>query len=203
MKRRWMLGAALGLGLAGARCSVLPNQPYLQRHDWPLVVRRPTSVPPRALGKTLLVRSLQAAPGLESRGLRTLQPDGSVRSDFYNQWAVQPADGVTDDLRRWLEASGLFAAVLAPGSLVQSQFALEGELTALHADLANNTATAALTLVLIDQNPSPVRVLLQKTMRATVGLTGTDPTALVHAQLAALEDLLRQSEAAIAAVVRK
>jgi cholesterol transport system auxiliary component len=200
-RRRLTLGAALGL--AAARCSLLPSQPYVELREWPLSVSRPASLPPRAHGKTLLVRTIQAAPGLDGRGLRVLQADGSVRSEFYERWAVQPADGVTDSLRRWLAASGLFAAVLAPGSVSSSDLALEGELTALHVDLANNTGTVALAVVLIDQHPNPVRVLLQKTERATVALTSTDTPALVHAQIAALEEVLRATEADIAAAVRR
>jgi cholesterol transport system auxiliary component len=199
-RRRLMLGAALGL--TTARCSILPSQPYVELREWPLSVSRPASVPPRTHGKTLLVRTIQAAPGLDGRGLRVLQADGSVRSEFYERWAVQPAEGVTDSLRRWLAASGLFAAVLAPGSVLLSDLALEGELTALHVDRANNTATVALAVVLIDQRPNPVRVLLQKTERARVALTTTDTPALVHAQMAALEAVLRATEADVAAAVR-
>ena len=199
-RRRLMLGAALGLSVA--RCSVLPSQPYVELREWPLSVARPATLPPRAQGKTLLVRTMQAAPGLDGRGLRVLQADGSVRSEFYERWAVQPAEGVTDNLRRWLAASGLFAAVLAPGSVAPSDVVLEGELTALHVDLAHNTATAALVVVLIDQHPNPVRVLLQKTERATVALTTTDTPGLVHAQIAALEEVLRATEADVAAAVR-
>jgi cholesterol transport system auxiliary component len=202
MRRRRAL-ATMALALAAAGCSVLPSQPYLQRQDWPLTVSPPDTAPPARRGKTLLVRNLQAAPGLNARGLRVLQPNGSVKVEFYDQWAVLPADGVTDDLKRWLEASGLFAAVLAPGSIIQPDLTLEGELTALHADIANNTATVALALVLIDQHPNPAKILLQKTVRASVPLGGTTTPDLVHAQIAALEQVLARSEADIAAAMRR
>lgn len=194
MMRRSLIGG-LGLAALGAGCSVLPSQPYLQRRDWPLAITRPQSLPPRPAGRILLVRTVQAAPGLEGRGLRTVQADGSVRSAFYEQWAVPPAEAADDDLRRWLAASGLFAAVVAPGSRLTPDLVLEGELTVLHADLASGQAQAALALVLIDQHPTPARVLLQRTVMATVKLDGTDPPALVRAQRAALEAVLRQTEA--------
>ena len=107
MKRRWLLlgGAALG------GCSLLPQQPYLQRRDWPLDVQRAQVLPPRPRGPVLLVRSIRAAPGLEVRGLQWLLRDGSVHVDYYEQWAVPPAQAVEDDLRRWLANAGLFSAV--------------------------------------------------------------------------------------------
>jgi cholesterol transport system auxiliary component len=199
MRRRRMLGGAIAAALGGAGCSVLPSQPYLQRRDWPLEAARPSMLPPRQGGRVLLVRSIQAAPGLEARGLSVLQPDGSVRTDFYEQWAVPPAQAVDDDLRRWLAASGLFAGVLASGSRLPAELVLEGELTALHADLGIGTARAALALVLIDQQPSPARILLARTVSASIKLAGTDPPSLVRAQVAAVASMLRLTEEELAA----
>jgi ABC-type uncharacterized transport system auxiliary subunit len=193
-----MLGGTIGLTLAAAGCSVLPTQPYLQRRDWPLTISRPLTLPLRQGGRVLLVRTLQAGPGLEARGLRVVQPDGSVKSEFFEQWAVLPAEGVDDDLRRWLAASGRFAAVLAPGSRMRADLVLESELTALNADLRTGTAHAALALVLIDQRTGADRVLLQRTESAEVKLEGTDPPALERAQIAALEAVLQQTETVLA-----
>ena len=104
-------------GLAGlGGCSVLPQTPYVQRRDWPLDVRRPTTAVAPKQGRVLLVRAVRAGPGLGDRGLRWLLPDGSVHVDFYEQWAVPPAEAVEDDTRRWLADSGLFIAVVATGS---------------------------------------------------------------------------------------
>jgi len=214
MRRRRLLGGmaatALTTALGGAGCSVLPGQPYLQRRDWPLVVRRPgefaadlpgnlPAAPPRRPdGRVLLVRTVQAGPGLEARGLQTVQQDGSLQTAFYEQWAVPPAEAIDDDLRRWLADSGGFAAVVAPGSRMTADLVLEGELVALHADLGIGMARAALALVLIDQRPSPARIRLERTEAASVRLDGTDPPALVRAQLAAVAAVLRQTEADLA-----
>lgn len=201
MRRRMILAGAIGAALSAGACSVLPSRPYLERRDWPLMVTRPQAVPPPRRAPVLLVRILQAAPGLEPRGLRVVQPDGSVRTEFYEEWVVPPAAAVDDDLRRWLAASGLFAAVLAPGSRMPADLVLEGELTVLHADLGGKTADAALALVLIDLHPTPARVLLQRTVRASVKLDGTDPPALVRAQVEAVTAVLGQTEAALAAAL--
>jgi hypothetical protein len=59
-----------------------------------------------------------------------------------------------------------------------------------------------LALVLLDQRPSPIRVLLQKTENAEVKLSGNDPPAIVEALKAALVEVLRQTERDVAAAVR-
>ena len=198
MRRRWLLAG--GVALAG--CSVLPQQAYVQRREWPLDVDRTPVLPPRARGRVLLVRSVRAAPGLESRGLQWLQRDGSLHVDFYEQWAVPPAQAVEDDLRQWLGDAGLFRAVLAPGSRLDADLVLEGELDTFLADLNAGVARASVALVLLDQRPGTVKVLLQKTATAEVTLTDTAPPGLVEALKAALVAVFGKAERDIAAAAR-
>ena len=202
MRRRWLLAAPAWL----TACSVLPNRPYLQKREWPLDVTRPTTLPPRSGGKTLLVRSLRPAPGLEARGLQVMDGDGSIRTSFYEEWAVPPADAVEDDLRRWLAASGLFKAVLAPGSRASADLALEGELLELLATDAaaapgQPTTRASLGLTLIDLHPNPARVLLQADVSVAAALPGPDPVQLARSGQEAVRLLLAAAEQRIARVV--
>jgi cholesterol transport system auxiliary component len=198
MRRRRLLAGAAALG----GCSVLPQAPYVQRRDWPLDVRREASLPPRPRGRVLLVRTIRAAPGLEARGLQWLQQDGSVHIDFYEQWAVPPAQAVEDDLRRWLADAGLFSAVVAPGSRLNADFILEGELDSFVADISANSARVAVALVLLDQRLTPTKVLLQKTESAETRLTGTEPPAIAAGLKAALVEVLRSAETDVAAAAR-
>ena len=105
---------------------MVPQAAYVQRTVWPLTVRRKVALPPRRGGKVLVVRDLTAGPGLDQRGVQWLLPNGSLHVDYYNQWAVPPAEGVTDDLRRWLADSGLFAAVVGPDSGVAGDYCAGG-----------------------------------------------------------------------------
>ena len=198
MRRRVVLAGIAALG----GCSVLPAAPYVQRRDWPLDVRRDAVLPPRPRGRVLLVRSVQPAPGLEARGLQWLQKDGSVHIDFYEQWAVPPAQAVEDDLRQWLTDAGLFRAVVATGSVLAPDFILEGQLNAFIADINRGVARVSLALVLLDQRLTPIKVPLQKTESAEVKLVGTDPPAIANGLKAALADVLRQSETDVAAATR-
>ena len=193
LPRRAILAGAAAL----SGCSVIPAAKYVQPVEWPLTVRRPVALPPRAGGKVLVVRELTPAPGLERRGVQWLRPNGSLHVDFYNQWAVPPAQGVTDDLRRWLAESGLFAAVVGPDSGVAGDLVLEGELTAFLGDPARRQARVALALVLIAARAAPAKVLAQRTITGRAPLSAAPPADVVAALTAALAEAMERMEAAL------
>ncbi len=197
MRRRIFLAAttAAALGLAGCGLS---ERPYEEKRDWPLTTRRPEHLAANPRGKVILLRSMQAGPGLETRGLRSLRADGSVRSDFYETWAVPPAQGVEAALRDWLSACGRYAAVLAPGSRVTPDLILETTLTEFVADPPHGRARAAMTLVVLDNHGADARVRTQRVLAAEAPLAGDDAPAIAHALLAALASLLESAEQALA-----
>jgi cholesterol transport system auxiliary component len=189
MKRRTVLVA---LALAGCGLS---ERPYVERRDWPLTVSRPDPLPPRAGGRVLLVRSVQAGPGMDARGLQTLRPDGSLDIAFYDEWGALPAEAVEQDLRAWLAQSGLFSAVTAAGSQVTTDLVLESRLTALIADPQAHEAKATLSILLVHEELLTTPVLLQATITGRAPLPGNaDARAKVEAMKAAVADMLGKVE---------
>jgi len=193
--RRWLMGGALALTGCG-----LSERPYLQKRVWPLVVQRPDMRAPNPRGRTLLIRTMEAGPGLEARGLQSLQEDGSVRVNFYEEWAVPPAQGVEASLRQWLAGSGLFAAILAPGSRMEADWVLEATLTAFVAEPTKNRVRAAMTMVVLDQRHSGTRVLAQRALTTEAPLANAEAPAIAAALLQALETMLAQAEQALASL---
>jgi len=198
MNRRWVLAGLSALG----GCSMLPNVPYEPRREWPLTLDRPSVLPPDTGGPVLLVRMMAAAPGLEARGLQWLRPDGSVHVDFYEQWAVPPAQAVEAALRQWLANSGRFAAVVGPGSRMPATLVLEPELTTLIADPQRHVARAAVALVLLGRRHDRDSVLLQQTIAAEAPLAETPLAetgvpAMVAAMRSALLRVLTETEKAL------
>ena len=193
MKRRYLIAGSAWL----AGCSVLPTREYQQRRDWPLEPRRPSVAPPVRNGRVLQVRTMTAAPGLEARGVQWLLKDGSVNVDYYEQWAVPPAQAMEEGLRRWLAESGRYAAVIPLGSRVVPDLVLETELTALVADPRTGLARAALALVLLEPRGDGARVRLQRTETAEVRLGGSDAVAIVEALREAAVAVLGLAEAAL------
>lgn len=203
MQRRRLLAAPLILAGSGLLTACgLSERPYTERRQWPLIARRPAPAPSRterARGSRpiLLVRNLRAGPGLEVRGLQTLQADGSIRTDFYEEWAAPPAQGAEEALRAWLTESGLYSAVTASGSRLEPDQVLEGELTGLWTIPATNQAHCAVGITIVAQRASTVRVILQHRFTAEATLAGTSPREAVEAQAAALANVLAQVEAAL------
>lgn len=192
--RRAVLVGAAALG----GCSVLPQPKYVQRSTWPLNVAPPAQLPARKGGKVLLVRDFQAAPGLDQLGVQWLNADGSLHVDFYNQWEVTPAQAASYDARRWLAASGLFAAVVSPDSGLAPDLVLEAELVGFVADPRVLQGRAALAVTLLNPHAVPGRVLTQRTLSATALMTVDSPAGVVAAQRVALANMLRQTETLLA-----
>ncbi|CAH2604260.1 ABC_trans_aux domain-containing protein [Rhodovastum atsumiense] len=188
--------AALGLLLALAGCG-LATRPYAERRQWPLRVRRPQALPPPARGPVLLIRDLAAGPGLEARGLQSIAADGSIRTEFYEEWSVPPAQAVQEAVRAWLAEAGLFQAVILSGSRLGADLVLEGELTALWTLPAQNRAHAALGLTVLRQLPVEAGLLLQTRLEADAPLAAATPQASAQAMEAAVAGLCGQVEAAL------
>ena len=188
MKRRAVM---IPLVLAG--CG-LAERPYAERRQWPLAVMRPGALPPRVGGKVLEVRTVRAGPGLEARGFQALGVEGSIATEFYEEWSVPPAQGAEEAVRGWLGAAGLFAAVLAPGSRVSADYVIEGDLGALWTEPAAGGALAAMGVTLIAMQGEQPRVVMQRRYRETAALMGAGPAAAAQGMLAALALVLARLE---------
>jgi ABC-type uncharacterized transport system auxiliary subunit len=197
MTRRLLLIAPLAL----AACSVLPDRPYVETRRFPLEPRR--DAPPRTGRgrRSLLVRTIRAGAGMETRSLRTIRPDGTESLDFYAEWAAPPAEAAEQALRRWLLESRLFSAILAPGSRLAPDFVLEGELTRLAADQGAGVARAEMTLLLVDERNGS-RLVGQMVSAGTAPLaSGTAPPTPEQAaegMVVALGNALASLEQALA-----
>ncbi len=193
MNRRLILLAPFAFT---ACASLLPAQKYIARTNWPLDPLPPAQNPANPSGPILMVRPITAAPGLDQQGLQSLAPGGSLTIDYYNNWAVQPADAVTQALINWTQASGAFSAVITPGSRLTPTLIVEGEITQFLADPAHAQATAVLTLVLIKPASGLTTTALplaQTRITGTAPLTGTTQAAQATAQSAALANALTQA----------
>jgi len=193
MRRRIVLAAPAVLAACG-----LSERPYVERRDWPLDIANPSPRPSPRRGEVLLVRAIRAGPGLDARGLQSIQPDGSIRTSFYEEWAVPPAEGVEDALRRWLAASGRFAAVTASGSRLSADLVLEGELTALWSEPAEGVARAAIGITVLRERGVNETVRLARAFSATAPLPDKTPQGEVEGMRAALAAVFRQIETALA-----
>ena len=180
--------------------SVLPQQKYIPRTVWPLQPLPPSSHPASASGPVLLVRTINAAPGLEQRGLQSLTPEGNLQVDYYNLWAASPAMALTQGIMNWAQACGAFSAVVTPGSQLTPGLIIEGDLSTLLVDLAKNEARAQMTILVIKPATTiagGAQPLAQIKLTGTAPLRGQSPEAQVDAQTQAVASLLAQTVAVL------
>jgi Uncharacterized protein conserved in bacteria len=199
----------VALCLAATACVKLERQP-LDKHFYALEVARPApgqavAVPAQSPA-TLLVRRLQVAPRAAGRELVYRTAPSDWTADFYNQFFVSPADMLTQDLRAWLASSQVFANVVDPGSLAESGYILEGNVSALHGDFAAKPAQAVaeMQFILLKPEDGERKILLTREYRKTAPLAANNPQELVRALREAVSGVYADLEADLrAALARK
>jgi cholesterol transport system auxiliary component len=146
---------------------------------------------------TLRVAPLTVAPPFEGRNFIYRNTDLNYESDFYHEFLVAPRALLTEQVRGWLQASGLFRAVLDPASKDDATHSLAGHVTELYADFRVKTAPRAVLAVhflLTREGPSAPEMIFQKTYRQDTPADNRSPEALARAWSKALEQLLTALE---------
>jgi ABC-type uncharacterized transport system auxiliary subunit len=193
VRRRALLAAAV---LGG--CGNPLSRPYPEKRLYVLEARRPVALPAPARGRTLVVRSVTAAPGMEGRGLVTRRPGNVQESDFWNEFFTAPAAMVQESLRRWLADAGLFAAVLDQGSAGRADLALESVLVAALGDGTDPAAPVArlhLQTLLLGLDRTPPRIVARGDYDRRVPLPALAPEVVAPGLSQALALVLADLEA--------
>ena len=193
IRPQWRGACIVILCLLSGCGSLLPSQPYMARADWPLAPMPPMQQVPAPDGKVVVVRNLAAGPGLDRRGVATITSSGSVNYDYYNQWAVDPAAAASGALTDWLAASGKFSAIVGPGSRLDPDLIVEGELTEFVADSTTGQSRATITLTVLDADNGVHTLIGQRRLQGLAPLADTAPADVIRSERAALADALRQS----------
>ena len=129
---------------------------------------------------------------------RIIYREGSFRREayVYYKWRANPGDVVTYFLRRDLQHSGLFKAVVAGDSRLESEYTLEGTVDDfLEWDKKNGwEALLAISITLIQENEPDItkRILFQKTYTSIQPCRQKNPMALSEAMSTALSEVSEQ-----------
>lgn len=198
--RRSLLLAAPALA---AGCDNPLSRPFPEKALFVLDVRRPQRLAPNPRGRVLVLRTVTPAPGAELRGVVTRLPGGQQRADFWNEFFAPPAALVQDQLRTWLADSGLFAAVVDPGTRATPSLALEPALNGLFADasVAPPVARAQLQTLLLGLDRTPPRVLAKGEHDRAAQLASLEPAAIVAGLNVALAAVFAEIEASLRAAL--
>jgi cholesterol transport system auxiliary component len=92
---------------------------------------------------TLSVQHFSVDPAFADRNLIYRLGEYKYEPDYYREFLVSPSTMITEQTRQWLADSGVFAQVLPRASRLQSEYTLEGSVTALYGDFRDEAAPAA------------------------------------------------------------
>jgi ABC-type uncharacterized transport system auxiliary subunit len=141
---------------------------------------------------------VRGVPGLQDLGLRVAAADGSFTIAVYDQWLAPPGELAEAALRAWLQASGLFTAVVAPGSRADATLAIEAQLTVLEAVPEAQEARAGLAGVLLRETGATSSIVTAFQVRGRAPLArDADAPAQAEAMQAALGDAFAELERAL------
>lgn len=182
-----------------------PKKSYPEKRYYVLDVSRPGEASAPLNEAVLSVRRFNVSPRYEGKGFVYRDGDLSYESDFYSEFLISPGSLVTEEVRQWLAASGLFQRVVASASHLEATEILEGNVVALYGDYREAASPAAVLDVqffLIKDVSARSEVVFQKEYRETVSLNERSAKALVNGWNEALRQILTALEKDLRAVGR-
>lgn len=206
MRTAKLIPFILGAALFCCACVKLERQP-LDKHLYALEVARPAQAvdAPAQSPETLLVRRLQVAQRAAGRELVYRTAPTAWTADYYNLFFVSPADMLTQDLRAWLSSARVFANVVDPGSLAESGYILEGNVSALHGDFAAKPAQAVaeMQFLLLKPENGERKVVMTREYRKTAPVNANTPQELVRALREAVSEVYADLETDLRAALAR
>lgn len=194
------LALLLVASLAAGGCISL-EKPYPQKRFFSIRVEREGTGREPMFPVTVEVRSVRTAPPHDREEFTYRRGENSYESDFYNLFVAPPSRLLTEEIRRWLRDSRLFAHVVNPGSRISATHYVEGFVTALHGDYRPDQDPAAvleMQFTFFEETLDDTRIIFQKAFRERVLLgEDRDAAALVQAWTEALRRILRALEAGL------
>jgi cholesterol transport system auxiliary component len=176
-------------------CSL--NKPYPAKLSFLIEAKRPGEAGQSGKGSVLQVRSLQVAAPFEGKAFVHRLDDLQYEVDFYHEFLVAPRVLLTQQVREWLAACGLFQNVLDPTSKAEATLDLEGNVAALYADFRDKKSPKAvleMEFFLVSEEAAVQKVSFHQSYRKEVTVEGSEPASLAKGWSTALGQILTALE---------
>jgi ABC-type uncharacterized transport system auxiliary subunit len=191
--RVWRASLLLFAFLSGC---ISIERSYPERHYFVLDIgRNEKSIPiaDQTLNGILEVSDLRISPRYQGQSFVYRISEAGYESDFYNQFLVAPAVLVTEEVRKALAESRVFAYVINSASQLPTTHRLEGTVNALYGDFrAGGAGRAVLEMEFFLTRPSRTgtEIIMDKRYLQSVPLSRRSPEALVKGWDEALQAIL-------------
>jgi cholesterol transport system auxiliary component len=200
MKIKFKLSVGLTLILIAAislgGCVSLKKK-YPEKNYFVLDISRDTAVTAPVEAPILKIRKFRISPRYQSRNLVYRLDELRYDSDFYNVFFTNPDVLLTEEVRDWLGATGLFSHVTDLSNYVEPEYILEGAVTALYGDFtdaANPKAVLEIKMLLINSLSSETDIIFKNDYRSETPIKDNHPDSVIVGMNQALTDIMTALE---------
>ncbi len=147
--------------------------------------------------KAITVRRIRVISKYEGKGLVYRLDELSYESDFYNEFFISPVSMLTEEISKRLSRSGLFKFVVAPSSIMDTNYILEGTVTSLYGDYRIKTAPKAVMEIqffLLQETDASPTIIFQNQYFKEEPLSDNTPDALVNSLNVAFNEIMTEFE---------
>lgn len=200
MKNRWScLSCPILVSVALTGCLSLEKN-YPEKRYFALSTSRPGSRLTVPFDGVLAIRPVRISPGYAGSEFVYRTGDVTFESDFYNEFFIPPNRQITEEVRRWFEASGLFRTVVGSASPIESTYALDGAVQAIYGEYrpgAPPRAALEAQFFLLSTTGEEADIIFQQSFSRKVDLPDDTPAALARGWNRALGEILTELEGKI------
>ncbi|MHC4647674.1 MAG: ABC-type transport auxiliary lipoprotein family protein [Planctomycetota bacterium] len=179
------------------------KQQYDKQRYW-LDIQRPKTGSGKTSAAILTVEPFSIDSAFRTRSIVYKKTTHQFENSFYREYLIPPATMMTQQTRRWLSDSGLFARVLQPGSIMKPTHVLEGHIVKAYADASVNNKAAVqleISLYLLKKNKGEEEILFGKTYTAREPMGSPKAEDYFKALEIAMTKVLQQYEKELAALL--
>lgn len=195
-----LLPALVALALVGA-CSLRQDAPPVEHY-----VLRPPPAAEATIRRTesLRVAPVRVAPSFADVQLIYRMDEVRYVSDFYHRLMAPPGAMIATQATEWLDRAGPMRFTAAPGSGASQRYVLNLFVLELYGDFRPGQPAAAVLVVqatLSDTSRPTQPPLFERTLRQSVPLAQSTPSALVDGYGRALGAMLAELQPLLAAAL--
>ena len=190
------LVAALILA-SSSGCFTFPKKEFPEKKYYVLEVQRDAPTLPVKNGLVLTIRNLKMSPPYNQNEFIYQKAPSEFAADFYNEFLTQPNMMLTEQLRRWLFAAGLFQNTVLSNSYVAATHVLEGNIEKLYGDYRDPNvlhACSEMQFTLIDDTRIKSPVIFQQGYGRNIPISSKDPVELVKGWNQGLREIFAELE---------